>query len=217
MPGAFTASLAKKLPKGVWMHNWDAPVAKTLEARELPAGDPALPPALASLGGLYVKSQFNLDTSRGRDAYSDLKFGLVDEFSIGYRTLKSTVDEETGIRQLNEVDLYEWSPVLVGANDSTQLLSLKGSPAGQTFEEHSQSVLAAVEEYAARLKGLAELRATEGRKLSPAHRERITRLKTALDTILTQSTPNAPEADVLSVMAQFALTEARLSGSLTGV
>lgn len=37
--GAFANSIAKKKPKGVWMHDWTQPIAKTLEARELQAGD----------------------------------------------------------------------------------------------------------------------------------------------------------------------------------
>lgn len=34
-PGFFEKSIAKKLPKGVWAHDWKQPIAKTLEAREL--------------------------------------------------------------------------------------------------------------------------------------------------------------------------------------
>ena len=109
--GAFKESLAKKLPKGVWAHNWDQPIAKTLEARE-------------DEKGLYIKGQFNLDTQRGREAFSDIIFGTMDEFSIGYRVNKDETDEE-GIRHLIKLRLYEWSPVLVGANTETELISAK--------------------------------------------------------------------------------------------
>lgn len=126
-PGFFAKSLERKLPKGVWGHNWDAPIAKTLEARELAAGDPLLPDGLKALGGLYIKGQFNLDTQRGREAYSDIKFGIIDEFSIGYRTVKARKDEKSGVRELIEGDLFEWSPVLVGMNDRTALLSIKSA------------------------------------------------------------------------------------------
>ena len=73
MPGFFNESITKKLPKGVWMHDWTMPVAKTLEARELMPGDMMLPEKLRSLGGLYIKSQFNMETQRGREAFSDIK------------------------------------------------------------------------------------------------------------------------------------------------
>ena len=41
--GAFTKSLQKKLPKGVYMHDWSRPVSTTIEAEEVPAGDSRLP------------------------------------------------------------------------------------------------------------------------------------------------------------------------------
>lgn len=109
--GAFIESLQRKFPKGVWMHDWTIPVSKTLEAQEVDAG-------------LYIKGQFNLDTQRGREAYSDLKFGTVDEFSIGYSVEEDYVGED-GYRHLKKLRLYEWSPVLVGANPATQVLGVK--------------------------------------------------------------------------------------------
>ena len=109
--GAFVDSLARKFPKGVWMHDWTIPVSKTLEAREVDSG-------------LYIKGQFNLDTQRGREAYSDLKFGTVDEFSIGYSVEEDYLGED-GFRHLKKLKLYEWSPVLIGANPATQVLDVK--------------------------------------------------------------------------------------------
>ena len=111
--GAFAESLAKKLPKGVWMHDWDKPIAKTVEARE-------------DSKGLYIKGQFNLDTQRGQEAYSDLKFGIIDEFSIGFRVLDDEWRED-GIRVIKKARLYEWSPVLVGANPDTELINVKNN------------------------------------------------------------------------------------------
>jgi len=124
-PGFFTKSIEKKLPKGVWAHDWKQPIAKTLEAKELLPGDPMLPDDLKELGGTYIKGQFNLETQRGREAYSDIKFGIVDEFSIGYKVTKESKDDKTGARELLEGDWKEWSPVLVGMNDRTALLSIK--------------------------------------------------------------------------------------------
>ena len=116
LPGAFADSLKKKLPKGVWSHNWDQPVAKTVEAKE-------------DEKGLYIKGQFNLDTQRGKEAFSDIKFGIIDEFSIGFRiqeySWEKDGEQEDEIRVIKKIKLYEWSPVLAGMNPDTELVGVK--------------------------------------------------------------------------------------------
>jgi len=109
--GAFMESLIAKMPKGVWMHNWDEPIAKTLKAYE-------------DEKGLFIRGQFNLETQRGKEAYSDIKFGIIDEFSIGFKILDYEWDEQDN-RIIKKVKLYEWSPVLAGANPDTELVSVK--------------------------------------------------------------------------------------------
>jgi hypothetical protein len=139
-PGFFEKSIARKLPKGVWAHDWKQPIAKTIEAKELRAGDPQLPDHLRELGGTYIKGQFNLKTQRGREAYEDIKFGIIDEFSIGYAVIKDSKDEATGARELIEGDWKEWSPVLVGMNDQTALMSIKSDEEkGMLAEEMAQT------------------------------------------------------------------------------
>ena len=109
--GAFKDSLKSKLPKGVWMHDWNLPIAKTLKAEE-------------DERGLHIQAEFNLETQRGKEAYSDIKFGIIDEFSIGFKVLDFEWDENDN-RIIKKVKLYEWSPVLAGANPDTQLLDVK--------------------------------------------------------------------------------------------
>ena len=173
--GAFADSLAKGLPKGTWAHDWTQPIAKTLAARELAPGDPLLPAANSELGGLYVKGQFNLETQAGREAYSNIKFGIIDQFSIGYRVVKDSFDTKTDVRELHQVELFEWSPVLVGMNPATSLLSIKGQDASPAMRlaDHSEAVLATCKEFALRITSLRELRAKEGRVISAANRARI--------------------------------------------
>jgi HK97 family phage prohead protease len=185
-PGFFKKSIERKLPKGVWAHDWRQPIAKTLEAEELLPGNPALPDHLKQLGGTRIKGKFNLDTQRGREAYSDIKFGIVDEFSIGYSVIKDGKDEKTGARELIEGDWKEWSPVLVGMNSETHLVSIKSdinSLAGLTFEDHSQSVLATVSEYAERAKTINEIRTKEGRTLSSLNRNRLSTFLASLKAV----------------------------------
>jgi len=112
--GAFRESLEKKLPKGVWAHNWDKPIAKTIEAEE-------------DEKGLRIKGKLVLEVQQAKEAYALLKEGVIDEFSIGYSVLKDEVNRETGIRTLKKLRLYEWSPVLVGANPDTEVIGVKNA------------------------------------------------------------------------------------------
>ncbi len=127
MPGFFAKSLEGKLPRGVWCHDWTKPIAKTLVAEEWVAGDSRLPTELRDFGGYYIKGQFNLETQRGREAYSDLKFGTIDEFSIGFAVSKSQRNPATKTLDLIEGEWFEWSPVLVGMNPATALLTIKSA------------------------------------------------------------------------------------------
>lgn len=124
-PGFFKDSLSRKLPKGVWMHDWTLPVAKTLEAEEVLPGDPRLPEGIKQYGGLRIKGQFNLATQRGREAFSDLTFGTVDEFSFGYTVQESEHHAKEGVVDLLKGEIFEWSPVLVGCNPATVLVGAK--------------------------------------------------------------------------------------------
>lgn len=187
MPGAFQKSIAHKLPKAVWQHDWRSPIGKTLEVIELQPGDPRLPRELSQSGGLYVKGQLNLRTQRGKEAYEDLAFGSLDEFSIGYQVIKDNVDT-SGVRELHEILLHEWSPVLIGMNPDTQLLSLKNDVAPTTrpttsntnpvdvpatFAHQAEMLLAGIEAFVNRAQIVASLRLKEGRVLSTANRSRI--------------------------------------------
>lgn len=123
-PGAYTKTLKKRMPKGVWGHQWTTPTSKTLDVKELMPGDPDLPAELSDgspwpkeAGALRIKMQFNLGTTRGREAYSDVTFfGPQQEWSIGYTVPdgKSYKDAQ-GRRHIKELDLFEYSAVLFGA------------------------------------------------------------------------------------------------------
>lgn len=136
-PGAYTKSLNTRIPKGVWSHSWDTPVARTEEVKELMPGDERLPSQLPNgqpwpdqAGALLVKTQFNLGTQRGREAYSDVTFfGDQQEWSIGYQVPVggATVDSKTGQRRIQTLELYEYSPVLFGAMPHARSLAQTGA------------------------------------------------------------------------------------------
>ena len=85
MPGAFNASLKRRKPRVVWGHDWNQPIGKVIDIYEVSKSDPRLPEKMkkASVGGLFAKVQFNLNTERGREAFANVAFyGNDQELSL---------------------------------------------------------------------------------------------------------------------------------------
>jgi LysM repeat protein/phage head maturation protease len=149
-PGAYTKTLEDRIPRGCWGHDWLVPISKTVAIKELMPGDPNLPATLrsgkawpAEAGALMVQTQFNLETQRGREAYSDVKFfGQDQEWSIGYNVPPggATVDPKTGRRSIKQLVLHEYSPVLHGAMPEAVTQSVKDA------QRAYQEMLARVED-----------------------------------------------------------------------
>lgn len=110
--GAFSETLKRKMPKVVWSHDWQEVIGKVIEARE-------------DDKGLYVKIQLVLDVQRAAEVYALIKAGAVDEFSIGYSIDESEIRDD-GVKVLKVLTVYEVSPVLVGCNPKTEVVSVKG-------------------------------------------------------------------------------------------
>jgi HK97 family phage prohead protease len=137
LPGAFNASLKRRKPRVVWGHDWNQPIGKVLEIYEVPASDPRLPEKMktAKIGGLFAKVQFNLNTERGREAFANVAFyDQEQEWSIGYKTINADFDAGRQANLLKEVELYEISPVLHGANQLTGTISVKNEERGVSKE-----------------------------------------------------------------------------------
>lgn len=131
--GAFNGSLKRRKPRVVWGHDWNQPIGKVLEIYEVSKTDPRLPAKMkdAGVGGLFAKVQFNLNTERGREAFANVAFyGNEQEWSIGYKTITADFDAVKQANVLREVELYEISPVLHGANQLTATISVKDDEGG---------------------------------------------------------------------------------------
>jgi hypothetical protein len=122
--GAFEASIKANGPQSktkiiqcLWMNDWDEPIGKPLEMREISRDE--LPKQILSTypnatGGLFIKTELSIttpsllaNTSRGRDAYALIKDG-VGEWSIGFFEQESEIDKN-GIRHIKEVCLTQYS------------------------------------------------------------------------------------------------------------
>ena len=164
LPGAFNASLKRRKPRVVWGHNWNEPIGKVLDIFEVGPNDPRLPEKMKSggVGGLYAKVQFNLKSERGREAFANVSFfGKEQEWSIGYKTLDAVYDPAQKANLLKEVELYEVSPVLHGANQLTGTISIKSDKQNEeksAFKDPKGGLTAA---------GRAHFKRTEGANLKP--------------------------------------------------
>jgi len=133
-PGAFRKTIDERGLKVKVLDQHDtrsveAVIGKPLELREM--GRNELPPALVqqypdATGALMAKTQFLLDTNRGREAFARIKAGAVDEYSIGYDPIVTdfgsieTPEGKQTVRNLRELRLWEYSPVIFGMNPATQ-------------------------------------------------------------------------------------------------
>lgn len=138
-PGAFVDTLKKIRPKMCLGHDWNRPIGEPVEIEELLPGDPRLPkadhdgnPWPAGAGALWTRSRYMLGTRDGRNAYEHAKFyGPRTAYSIGYVPDKTKVrfTSEKGLRtrRLPKLDLYEYGPVLHGANALARQASIKSA------------------------------------------------------------------------------------------
>lgn len=138
---AFDRTLKALRPKMCLGHDWNRPIGEPEEIRFLAPGDPDLPEATADgapwpaeAGALYTKNRYLLGTQDGRDAYEHAKFykGRT-AYSIGYVVKKFRIGLHKGLktRFIEDLDLYEYGPVLHGAHNLARQRSIKtGEPSG---------------------------------------------------------------------------------------
>ena len=117
---AFTKTIKERGPKGknmIWsLVDHKADMAHTL----------GKPKELYIEGDMLVAVTDLIETECGEDAIKLYEAGLINQHSIGFSTLKSDVNQKTGVRTITELKLYEGSAVLWGANPETPTLGFKG-------------------------------------------------------------------------------------------
>lgn len=73
--------------------------------------------------GLYFNAKLS-DIQAGREMFTLIKDQAITEMSIGYNTIKYLMDEDSNIRTITEVKLWEISPVTWGANELARIKSM---------------------------------------------------------------------------------------------
>lgn len=216
LPGAFTESLKRRKPRVVWGHDWNHPIGKVLDIYEVGPNDPRLPMKMrrAGIGGLFARVQFNLKSEKGREAFTNVSFfGEDQEWSIGYKTLDAFFDGARKANMLKEVELYEVSPVLHGANQLTATISIKSdgqqdieSPeekADKPLKDPKGGLTAAGREYFKRTEGANLKPGVRGRADTP---EKMRRKGSFLTRFFTN--PSGPMKDENGKPTRLALSAA---------
>lgn len=126
---AFTKTIAERGPMGknmIWsLVDHKADMSHTL----------GKPKELYIEGDMLVAVTDLVETECGEDAIKLYEAGLINQHSIGFSTIKAEYDNETGIRTITELKLYEGSAVLWGANPETPTLGFKGE-----FKENKETL-----------------------------------------------------------------------------
>lgn len=172
-----------------------------------------------------LTGKFLTDTTHGRDTYLTVKaLGSLQEWSFGYVAQQTKGTWAGRPANLNQkYDVYEVSPVLVGAGNGTGTLAVKdGGPlAGLPMHDHYLRVLEEVDAFTKRSREIADLREKEGRVLSSANRERLTALLSALrqtddfrkeiESLLDATDPERIQTEGKALEIAFLETQARIT------
>ncbi len=112
--GAFAKTLVEREGriKLLWQHQSWEPIGVPLELKE-------------DDRGLFLRGQLAIKATQPRDVHELMKLGVVDGLSIGFRTIKAETDDDTRVRKLTEIELWEISLVTFPANPQATVASVK--------------------------------------------------------------------------------------------
>ena len=125
-PGAFNASIRSNLPIPVLAgHDQSKLVGKVLFAQAEPVGT-------GDEHRLYTRMQFNMDTTSGSEAFSNIAGEYIREWSVGFNlpagdaVVYDRAGKET-VRRILDLDWVEVSAVIRGASPSTSTIAAKSA------------------------------------------------------------------------------------------
>jgi uncharacterized protein len=112
--GAFSRTVKDRITaiKLLWQHQQEEPIGIFDQFFE-------------DKNGLYVEGRLLLSVQRAKEAHTLLKAGAISGLSIGYSPVRYTIDPDSGVRRLTEVELWEISLVTFPANANAQVTVVK--------------------------------------------------------------------------------------------
>ena len=195
-------------------HDWDNPVGK-IDSAEVDSK------------GLKVSASV-IDTTRGQDLKKILAAGICKKMSFGFDILSRTYLEKPeqveeywksagysptsddltnakyGAVLINEVRIYEASPVMVPGNEGAEITAVRedGSTGPLPLESQLGTVRVAVEELCDRFEQIAALRAKDGRSLSPDKRAILAGIHSRIDKAMAACQPVVKVDEVAKLRAE---------------
>jgi HK97 family phage prohead protease len=187
-------------------HDWDNPAGK-------------IDSADVDTKGLKVSASI-IDTSRGLDLRKIMASGICKKMSFGFDILSKTYLETSeqveeywksvgysptaedqanakyGAGVINEVKIFEASPVMVPGNDRADITAVRADVSNGPLESHLSAVRATVEALCDRLEQVASLRAKDGRSLSPDKRALVSVIHARIDKAMAACRPMAKVDEV---------------------
>ena len=150
--GCFTESMAKRLPRITWAHDWAEPIGRW---------------------SLHEDTDDHLDlmgelddfdaVPRARQAYAQLRSGTIDQFSVGFlpeadeMVDPAEVGGRKGIYRFTKGRLDEAALVLVGAVPGTELLAVRSAQRGRRLVQRTVYVPLAEAESVMQQLGLGQV------------------------------------------------------------
>jgi len=180
MPDSIKSGYGENGVAMVWAHDWKNPIGRG----EIVSDD----------SKAVFKGQFIMDTQAGRDAFNTVKaMGDLQQWSFGYEVLDSENGsfqkdgQNTQARFLNDLKVWEVSPVLVGANQNTFTVGVKEKSedsvkeeTGLTLTNETDKLLIKLSALLRRIKELTSLRLKKEKTLSEPSTTLVRDLQDAL-------------------------------------
>ena len=173
--GAFTDTIPQFVLNGFISdgHNWesvgDGAIGTVVDAKE-------------DARGLFIKTEYHSTPAAQAArvvAQERIARGKSVGLSIGYAVAPGgAMAGEDGTRRLSRLDLFEVGQVNVPMLRQAGITAVKGF--GIPFEDHSDNVRVAVEEWLERARSGSDVRLKEGRPISEARRIRMAATKVSL-------------------------------------
>lgn len=127
LPGAFTDG--QKVRISYWGHRWG----------EMPVGRGEIH---ADQEKAWVDGRFFLDTEAGRETYQTVKnLAELQEWSYGFDIIEASYGKfaDREVRFLKKMDVFEVSPVMLGAGIGTQTTAIKSTDAAHDDLDRNES------------------------------------------------------------------------------